>query len=364
MANPKQIENLLLTEHFRFTPITLIDEIINVVNERAYHATDAIEDSLLNADPSILGFGSRAAAEGRIPDTDDEGKPVFPEAKLEIEEGVHQLETLLENTIDKNFDKLEIYTLRNVLTVPEDLVPWVRLEHYNNLTIPSSDTSIPSPESLQLLRRKLQETQKLHAALLAEKTRNEALLTRLRSLLSPPSTASHGPPAQTTKTEHSPSSGQDGSRGADTGAFAFLSHGPAAQSLGIPPLPATAPSTSHEPISTHADFTLSQLPALRAQLVALKPYLATASLPTKSASAGGGAEAAEAARERREYIESQTRRVLERRGVDVRNGAAVEGRRMGGEEVRALEEIVAAVGGRNGEREEAGDEGDRMDTGD
>lgn len=98
--------------------------------------------------------------------------------------------------------------------------------------------------------------------------------------------------------------------------------------------------------------------------MALKPYLATASLPTKSASAGGGAEAAESARERREYIESQTRRVLERRGVDVRNGAAVEGRRMGGEEVRALEEIVAAMGGRNGEREEAGDEGDRMDTGD
>ena len=44
---------------------------------------------------------------------------------------MHQLETLLESTIDKNFDKLEIYTLRNVLTVPEDLVPWVRLEHYN-----------------------------------------------------------------------------------------------------------------------------------------------------------------------------------------------------------------------------------------
>ena len=49
--------------------------------------------------------------------------------------------------------------------------------------------------------------------------------------------------------------------------------------------------------------------------------------------------------------------------MDVRNGAAVEGRRMGGEEVRALEEIVAAMGGRNGEPEETGDEGDRMDTG-
>ena len=47
----------------------------------------------------------------------------------------------------------------------------------------------------------------------------------------------------------------------------------------------------------------------------------------------------------------------------MRNGAAVEGRRMGGGEVRALEEIVAAMGGRNEEPEEAGDGGDRMDTG-
>ncbi|OCL12889.1 Mis12-domain-containing protein [Glonium stellatum] len=363
MANPKQIENLLLTEHFRFTPITLIDEIINVVNERAYHATDAIEDSLLNADPSILGFGSRAAAEGRIPDTDDEGKPVFPEAKLEIEEGVHQLETLLENTVDKNFDKLEIYTLRNVLTVPEDLVPWVRLDHYKDLTVPSSNTPAPSPEALQLLRRKLQETQKLHAALLAEKTRNEALLARLRSLLSPRPAASGSSPTHALNAEHSSPTRQNDSS-TDAGVFAFLSHGPAAQNLGIVPLPTTtAPSTLHEPISTHTNFTLSQLPALRAQLTALRPYLATTSLPTKSAAAGG-AEAAEAARERRDYIESQTRRVLERRGVDVRNGAAVEGRRMNGEEVRALEEIVAAMGGQNREPEEGADEGDRMDTGD
>ena len=43
---------------------------------------------------------------------------------------MHQLETLLENTIDKNFDKLEIWTLRNVLTVPDDVRGWVRLGHY------------------------------------------------------------------------------------------------------------------------------------------------------------------------------------------------------------------------------------------
>ncbi len=53
-----------------------------------------------------------------------------PEAKDEIENGVYQLETLLEATVDKTFDKFEIYTLRNILTVPDELAPWMRLGHY------------------------------------------------------------------------------------------------------------------------------------------------------------------------------------------------------------------------------------------
>lgn len=43
---------------------------------------------------------------------------------------MHQLETLLESTVDKTFDKFEIYTLRNILTIPDDLAPWMRLGHY------------------------------------------------------------------------------------------------------------------------------------------------------------------------------------------------------------------------------------------
>ena len=49
---------------------------------------------------------------------------------MELENGVHQLETLLESTVDKSFDKFEIYTLRNILTIPDDLAPWMRLAHY------------------------------------------------------------------------------------------------------------------------------------------------------------------------------------------------------------------------------------------
>ena len=43
---------------------------------------------------------------------------------------MHQLETLLESTVDKTFDKFEIYTLRNILTVPDELAGWMRLGHY------------------------------------------------------------------------------------------------------------------------------------------------------------------------------------------------------------------------------------------
>jgi hypothetical protein len=50
--------------------------------------------------------------------------------KHEIENGVHQLETLLEATIDKNFDKMEVFALRSIIAIPEELEEWMRLRHY------------------------------------------------------------------------------------------------------------------------------------------------------------------------------------------------------------------------------------------
>jgi kinetochore protein Mis12/MTW1 len=98
---------------------------------------DAAEQGLLAADPANLGFDQRARFEKRTLDIDGEGNFVYPEARAEIEEGVHQLETLLESNVDKNFDKLEIYVLRNLLHVDEELVPWVRLRHYEVNSFPS-----------------------------------------------------------------------------------------------------------------------------------------------------------------------------------------------------------------------------------
>lgn len=101
-----------------------------------YRCTDSFETGLLAADPALLGFADRYAAESKVPSKDEDGNPVYEEARLEIEEGVLKLETLMENAVDKNFDRLEIWTLRNVLCLPrgegmEELVNWVKLGHYD-----------------------------------------------------------------------------------------------------------------------------------------------------------------------------------------------------------------------------------------
>ena len=48
----------------------------------------------------------------------------------EVEHGTHQLETLYENAIDRNFDAFELYALRNIFNIPEELTGWMRLSHH------------------------------------------------------------------------------------------------------------------------------------------------------------------------------------------------------------------------------------------
>lgn len=68
----------------------------------------------------------------------------------------------------------------------------------------------------------------------------------------------------------------------------------------------------------------------------------------------------ELAKERQVYIESQSKRILERRGVDTMDGVegAVEGQRVRAEEVRGLEGIVQ----RMGKERRTENDGDAMDT--
>lgn len=86
----------------------------------------SLETGLFATPPERLGFKNVAKDGEKTAETESD----FPDAKREIEEGLHKLETLLNSTVDKNFDKFEIYVLRNILAVPQDLVNWIRLNHY------------------------------------------------------------------------------------------------------------------------------------------------------------------------------------------------------------------------------------------
>lgn len=109
----------------------MIDDIINSVNNLVYQAISSLENGLTATPPARLGF---KASKAQAPASDGDGggheNAVHAQAKQEIDEGLHQLETLLESTVDKNFDKFEIYVLRNILSVPEELAAWIRLSHY------------------------------------------------------------------------------------------------------------------------------------------------------------------------------------------------------------------------------------------
>ncbi|KAJ5458659.1 hypothetical protein N7475_010047 [Penicillium sp. IBT 31633x] len=309
----------LLTEHFSYTPLSLIDDIINSINNLIYQAISSLESGLLNTPPERLGF-SHDSSGPSIAETDEDGNVIYPEAKLEIENGLHQLETLLEANVDKAFDKFEIYVLRNILTVPGDLLPWVRLKHYDGLSFGSSPDT-PTPETIHAQRKKLAETKKLNRSLKEERARNDAVISQLQSILSTVKSAKvDGVPKTITNIPVD---------------LSFLTSSPAARQLrvGVD----AGPNAKPTPLTTNTTFILSQLPALQTTLAQLRPKLA--SLPNATVPM----ETKTKRDERKEYIESRIRLHLERAGqlaMGDDGNPVVAGRRIDIREAHALESVA------------------------
>ena len=95
--------NALVTEHLGFPATVVIDDVINAVNEIMYKCVAAMDTFLLERTDKF-GAGD---------------KKIISE---EIQIGTAKLETLLESNVDKNFDKFELYALRNIFTIPQTLV--------------------------------------------------------------------------------------------------------------------------------------------------------------------------------------------------------------------------------------------------
>lgn len=128
MSAPTLQTTALMTEHLGYPPVSLLDDIINCVNDIMYKCISAMEKYLLK----------KSVVDGH-------------DYSEEIRIGVAQLETLLENSVDRNFDRLELYMLRNILHVPEELISnnVFRLNHQRNLILANEPLRNTSQHALQ-----------------------------------------------------------------------------------------------------------------------------------------------------------------------------------------------------------------------
>lgn len=137
----------LLTEHFGFQPITVIDDIINVINEIMYRCTEQLEQILINQKIKIDESINEKLKQQRnddiivdmknssISDNNNDNNNKY--SIEDIQTGTATLESYLEHNINRNFDKFEIYSLRNIFNIPEDLIRngLIRLKHHKGLKI-------------------------------------------------------------------------------------------------------------------------------------------------------------------------------------------------------------------------------------
>ncbi|PHH68832.1 hypothetical protein CDD82_239 [Ophiocordyceps australis] len=316
MTAPSVSNYELLTEHFGYPPVALIDDIINAINVLADRALDSVESLLLSLPPSKLGFPP-------LPNHDAD----HDSARRAVEHGTHQLETLLNASIDRNFDLFELYTMRNILTVSPQDQPWVRLAHYDGLDFATARSANTS-SSLCHTTRQLHASQRLGLALEAERLRNDALLAKLRHLV-----GDAPPDAPLVKPD------PDAPPSCAPQPLAFLSRKEAL----------TLSGSAHRPMATTAEFAASQVPAMRSisnSLHALIPALAPSQPPKAEHDSIMSAR-----RQRAHYVESSTRNFLERaRGLElgaqghVRDGEwQGPGRAFSKHQVDALENMAAAL---------------------
>ncbi|KAF9380004.1 hypothetical protein CPB97_008624 [Podila verticillata] len=150
-AKARQIhQQQLLTEHFGSSPLSFVDDVINSVNNMIYQASMALQEFIEFQLQEITQI------EGRTLDI-----------KLETEKGMHKFETLLESSVDKNFDRFELYALKNIFGVPEDVD--LVLPHYEALDFTiASEREKELDDELEILRRQVIATKALNHKLRKE----------------------------------------------------------------------------------------------------------------------------------------------------------------------------------------------------
>lgn len=149
--------NELLTEHLTYPPLSLIDDVINTINTILYKAVAAIEQYMQRLPSSTI-------------------------SEQEIDQGVHQIETFLENIVDRNFDAFELYALRNIFVVPENIRGWMRLEHQMHADFSKTEQDFENIKSeISLTKNKIYKAYKVSHILETEDASNKSILQQLRA---------------------------------------------------------------------------------------------------------------------------------------------------------------------------------------
>ena len=102
-------------------------------------------------------------------------------------------------------------------------------------------------------------------------------------------------------------------------------------------------NSANQHLNQNVQYAISQLPALRALLSNLKESLQTVPNVRYAPEDKDSITA-----RRRQYVESQSRRAMQRKGVDPEHAATVaaaSGRKIGRDEVEGIEAVVQALGG-------------------
>ncbi|CDK25064.1 unnamed protein product [Kuraishia capsulata CBS 1993] len=117
----------IITEHLDYSALSVIDDVINAVNEIVYKCVNAMETYL------------KAKEEKKQEEQEDDDiimtDPSQTDIMSRIQHGSGAMETLLTAAVDRNFDLFELYVLRNIFSIPKDLVDggWMRLEHHEDI---------------------------------------------------------------------------------------------------------------------------------------------------------------------------------------------------------------------------------------
>lgn len=247
--------------------------------------------------------------------------------------------------------------MRNILTVPEELMGSVVLRHYEGLDFSlignggKEGDEEASRESVKLQRQKLREMLKLQVLLEQEKRENEATLRSIQALLGQTPLATASSKLSETKVEPDI---EDADKDKDI--FSFLQNKRTLKS-----------DRTGANLTTSTDFALSNLPALKNILEDVQPRLDK--LKKAGSGAGEGDARSEWRKERNAFVEKETRRHLEDvRGLELGEQGEVrdgewqgQGRRVGMDEVEGLERVVGLFD--HGEKTGKGKpkDADRMD---